>query len=191
MFERIRNKWKEEREKEDLSLMDEGFYGAMRDFIKEREIKTREEQNPLVKKILETRFERYKYIINDLIEIRTAKIIQMVVNNEELTINVAREEREFHESFKLIYDKYRKQIFSPKDAAFVDLSNILGREVIEEETDIIEYVPIRFLKKVKEEITALDGATYGPFESGDICFIPKENAIGFVRKEIAENIELE
>jgi len=190
VFDKIQNKWKEEREKELLTPMNEAFYGAMRDFLKVRTVRTKEEINPLIKKILEERLNRLKYVINDLLKLRTSKIIQIVMSKQEINVNLAREEQNFYERMKQIYDVYRKDVFSPKDIAYTDLSlPSVGSEVTDLD-DEIDFVAVRFIQSTKEKIKGLDGKTYGPFELEDVCLLPKENAIGLVRKEIAENIEL-
>ncbi len=190
MFDKIQNKWKEEREKKQLTPMNEAFYGAMRDFLKIRTTKSKEEINPLIKKILEERLNRLKFVINDLLRIRTFKIIQIVLNKQEIDINLAREEQNFYERMKQIYDVYRKDVFSPKDVAYTDLNLPSVESIGEGSDDEIEFVAIRFIQSTKDKIQGLDGRIYGPFEPEDVCLIPKENAIGLVRREIAENIEL-
>ena len=170
--------------------MNEAFYGAMRDFLKIRTTKSKEEINPLIKKILEERLNRLKFVINDLLRIRTFKIIQIVLNKQEIDINLAREEQNFYERMKQIYDVYRKDVFSPKDVAYTDLNLPSVESIGEGSDDEIEFVAIRFIQSTKDKIQGLDGRIYGPFEPEDVCLIPKENAIGLVRREIAENIEL-
>ncbi len=190
LFDKIEDKWKEEREKEELTPMDEAFYGAMRDFLKRRTVRSKEEINPLIKKMLETRVKRIRYVINDLLKIRTAKIIKVVLNREEININLAREEHAFYERINKIHDIYRKEVFSPKDVAYTDVATIIGEDIDDAEDEDIEYVAVKFIKSTKEKIHGLDGQTYGPFEPEDVCLLPKENAIGLVRREIAQNIEL-
>lgn len=189
MFDKIHSKWKEERERNDLTPMTEAFYGAMRDFLKQRTIKVKEEINPFIKRMLDARLNRLRYVIDDLVKIRTMKIIRMVTNKKEIKISVTREESDFYVRMKKVYDIYKKEIFSPKDVAFTDIEDILEEEDIEKE-EKIEYVTVRFLKSTKDKIQGLDGNTYGPFAKEDVCLLPKENAIGFVRREIAENIDI-
>ena len=189
MFNKIHNKWKEEREKEEITPMIDPFYGSMRDFLKERTKAAKQALNPITKKILEKRLERIQYVINDLIKIRTNKIIKKIINNEEINVNLAREELNFYDRMKQIYDIYIKEIFSPKDVAYTDIQGILGVKV--EEVEEVELVAIRFLKATKQAIQGLDGKIYGPFEPDDVCFLPKENAISFVKQSIAEDIKID
>ncbi len=191
MFDKIHNKWKEEREKEDITPMIDPFYGSMRDFLKERTKATKQALNPITKKILEERLERIQYVINDFIKIRTNKIIKKILNKEEITVNLAREELNFYDRMKQIYDIYLKEIFSPKDVAYTDIQGILGVKAEETEEEEVELVAIRFLKATKQEIQGLDGKIYGPFEPDDVCFLPKENAISFVKQSIAEDIKID
>ena len=189
MFDRIQNKWKEEREKMHITPMNEAFYGAMRDFLKAKTVRVKEEINPTIKKILDEKLTRMRYVIDDLLEIRTTKILQAVLKGEEITVILAREEQNFYKRMKQLYDIYRKDVFSPKDIAYTDIDSIVG-STIEEEEATIEYVAVRFLKETKEKITGIDGNPYGPFGKEDVGILPKENARGLVKREIAENIEL-
>ncbi len=192
MFDKINNKWKEEREKDDITPMIDPFYGSMRDFLKERTKAAKQALNPITKKMLEKRLERIQYVINDLIKIRTNKIIKKVINKEEISVNLAREELNFFDRMKQIYDIYLKEIFSPKDVAYTDIQGILGVKAEEtEEEEELELVAIRFLKATEQAIQGLDGKIYGPFEPDDVCFLPKENAISFVKQSIAEDIKID
>jgi len=143
VFEKIQDIWKNERGNENLTPMDEIFYSAMRELLKKRNIKTKKEINPLIRKIQETRLERIKYVINDLMRIRTTKLITMVMNREKVTVNLAREEQDFYDRFSQIYDLYRKEVFSPKDVAYIDINKLIGKEINEEEEEEIDYVARR------------------------------------------------
>ncbi|MCE7741194.1 MAG: hypothetical protein GOP50_01935 [Candidatus Heimdallarchaeota archaeon] len=190
MFDRIQNKWKEEREKTQLTPMNEAFYGAMRDFLKTKTVRAKEEINPIIKKVLEEKLGRMRYVIDDLLAIRTTKILQAVLNKEEITVILAREEKNFYDRIKILYDVYRKDIFSPKDIVYTDIDSIVGKESVEEAEEAIELVAVRFLKSTKEGFQGIDGNPYGPFKEEDVSVLPKENARGLVKREIAENIEL-
>ena len=190
LFDRIQNKWKEEREKTQLTPMNEAFYGAMRDFLKSRSVLAKEENNPTIKKVLEEKLNRMRYVIEDLLAIRTTKILQAVLNKEEITVILAREEQNFYERMKLLYDVFRKDIFSPKDIVYTDVDSIVGKVSDEEIDEKVEYVAVRFLKSTKGTMQGLDDNTYGPFEKEDVGILPKENARGLVKREIAENIDL-
>lgn len=190
MFDKIHNKWKEEREKEELTSLNEAFYGAMRDFLKTRTVRAKEEINPLIKKVLEERLNRLRFVINNLLKIRTTKIMRYIINREEITVELAREEQNFYDRMKKLYDIFRKDIFSPKDIAYTDVSTVVGEDEADDLEEDIEYVAVRFLKNTDDKIQGLDGQSYGPFEQEEICLLPKENAVGLVRREIAEKIEM-
>lgn len=190
MFDKIQNKWKEEREKTNLTPMNEAFYGAMRDFLKTKSVRAKEEINPLIKKVLVEKLNRMQFVVDDLLKIRTTKIIQAVLKKEELTVILAREEQNFYERMKMLYDVYLKDVFSPKDIAYTDVDSIVGKLSDAEVEDSIEYVAIRFLEGTKDHFQGVDGNQYGPFEKEDIGILPKDNAVGLVKREIAENIEV-
>lgn len=182
--------WRHERESERLIGISESFYGVMRDHLRMWEERINNTADPFTKEILSVHLKRLRYIINDIIDIRTRKIIEKVIKGEKVQVSITREENTFYERLKQIYDIYKKEIFSPKETAFISMQDILGekseQEVVEEK---IEYVAVRFTKEVEEPIVGLDGKYYGPFKEGDICVLPKENAKGLVQFEIATKID--
>lgn len=189
MIDKIFDLWKRERDGTEISPMNIDFYSVMRDDLKKRTKKAKEQINPLIKNVLEAHLGRIKFVVNDLIKIRSMKIIRLVIRGDEVKVNLAREEINFYQRLKAIYGVYRKEIFSPKDVAYTDIDKILDEELDEAVGGSIEYVAIRIVKKTKE-ITGLDENIYGPFEPEDVCLLPKENAIGLVRRDIAEDISL-
>ncbi len=189
MIDKIFDLWKRERDGTKILPMNIDFYSVMRDDLKKRTKKAKEQINPLIKTVLEAHLGRIKFVVNDLIKIRSMKIIRLVIRGDEVKVNLAREEINFYQRLKAIYGVYRKEIFSPKDVAYTDIGKILDEDS-DEAGDSIEYVAIRIVKKTKEKITGLDGNIYGPFEPEDVCLLPKENAIGLVRRDIAEDIAL-
>lgn len=189
MIDKIFDLWKRERGTTEISPMNIDFYSVMRDDLKKRTKKAKEQINPLIKNVLEAHLGRIKFVVNDLIKIRSMKIIRLVIRGDEVKVNLAREEINFYQRLKAIYGIYRKEIFSPKDVAYTDIGKILDEESDEAAGGSIEYVAIRIVKKTKE-ITGLDENIYGPFEPEDVCLLPKENAIGLVRRDIAEDISL-
>lgn len=189
MIDKIFDLWKRERDGTEISPMNIDFYSVMRDDLKKRTKKAKEQINPLIKNVLEAHLGRIKFVVNDLIKIRSMKIIRLVIRGDEVKVNLAREEINFYQRLKAIYGVYRKEIFSPKDVAYTDIGKILDEELDEAVGGSIEYVAIRIVKKTKE-ITGLDENIYGPFEPEDVCLLPKENAIGLVRRDIAEDISL-
>ena len=76
------------------------------------------------------------------------------MNKEEIKVMLTREEQNFYERMKTLYDVYQKDIFSPKDIAYTDVDAIVGRESVEEVEEAIEYVAVRFLKSTKDKISA-------------------------------------
>ena len=180
--------WRQERETEEIIGISESFYGVMREHLKMWKSKVNDTLDPFIKKLLLTHLKRLRYVIWDIIEIRTRKIIEKVLRGEQISVSITREEYTFYERLEQIYKLYKKEIFSPKEVVYVTMNDILGTEKTENLEETIEYVVVRFLKDIKEPITGLDGKYYGPFKKDDICVIPKENAKGLVQHEIATSI---
>jgi DNA replication initiation complex subunit (GINS family) len=57
------------------------------------------------------------------------------------------------------------------------------KEVLEQlsDSDIIDYVTVRFARAIEEPFMGLDEKTYGPFKKEDIVMIPAANASLWLR----------
>lgn len=182
--------WRQERESEEIIGISESFYDVMREHLKMWKGKVNDTLDPFIKKLLSTHLNRLRFVIHDIIKIRTKKIIEKVLRGEQISVSITREEYNFYERLEQIYKLYKKEIFSPKEVLYVTMSDILDTDKTENLEEVIEYVVVRFLKEIKEPIIGLDGKYYGPFKKDDICVIPKENAKGLVQHEIATNVSI-
>ncbi len=193
LFGKIHEQWQREREKKDLEKIDLSFYGAVRDFLKLNEDKVLGEKNELRKKIYEARLKRIKFVIEDLAEIRTRKIFELLIQQKEPEKNLASEERDFFERQQKIYNYYLKELHEPEEVAFIDIDDLVEiknteKQKIEEEQ--IDYVVVKIKQNIEQPLMGLDGQKYGPFQKEDVCVLPKINAIGLVKRKVAEEIEI-
>ncbi|MHA1304101.1 MAG: DNA replication complex subunit Gins51 [Candidatus Heimdallarchaeaceae archaeon] len=193
LFDRIYDVWHMERANiETLVPLKAGFYSDLRMLLERFSRKIEAEKDDVIKKILETRLERLNYVVDDLIEIRTMKIVHHVIKKKTITVNLAQEEYSFYSNLEKIHDIFIKGIFNPKEVAFInDLEFLETKKEEKAEENGIEYVNLRFIKKIDQEIMGVDGEVYGPFNPEDICVLPKENAVGLVKREVAEKIEID
>jgi len=186
VIDKVYELWQQERTKKEITPISISFYSALRENMKEWEKRIEEENNKLAKAILRKQYERTRYVIEDVIKIRTKKIIELVLRGREVTVNIAREELAFYDRLKKAYERYLKEIFSPEEVAFIEEDEEKERKTEFE----VEYTIVRLIEDVNERITGLDGHFYGPFKKGDIAIIPKENAMGLTRHKIAEKIKI-
>ncbi len=186
MYAKLQDLWRQERERKEIVAIDPAYYGVLREYTRKVERKLAEEKNELAKLLQERRLERFNFILNDLIEIRTLKLIKMIVQCESLTVNLSNEEIAFFNRFKKVYEVYRDEIFNPQNVPFFDFDEVIEEK--EKKDIIIEHVAIRLTKEIKDPIICLDGHTYGPFAEEEVVILPKENATILVKNKIAEQI---
>ena len=154
------------------------------------------ESDPIIKKILGIRLNRLNYVLKDLIEIRTKKISNAVIENKKIEVNLAQEEYAFYSNFQKLHKFYVRSLERPSEAlifqefTFYEPEDEISEETSSKEDTNIEYIIVRFSKDVKNEIVGVDGSIYGPFKKEDICKLPKENANSFITHDIAEKVEL-
>jgi len=154
------------------------------------------ESDPVIKQILNIRLNRLNYVLRDLIEIRTKKIVNAVIEGKKIEVNLAQEEYAFYSNFQKLHKFFVRSLERPSEAlifqefTFYEPEDEVVKEVNAREETNIEYIVVRFSKEVKNEIVGVDGSIYGPFKKEDICKLPKENANGFIAHDIAEKVEI-
>ncbi len=192
LFDTVYDLWRKERASFDITPLRGRFYGEIRELIDDLSIKIENEEDSLLKKILENRLKRLNFVITDLIQIREKKILRYVIEDKEINCNIAQEEYTFYTNAKRIHNLFMKSIHDPSSIAFTDNLELDTAEIRKKHSDKKEvtYVNIRFIKKLNETFQGLDGALYGPFNSEDVVVIPKENAVGLVKRGIAEKISI-
>lgn len=114
--------------------------------------------------------ESAKNIIQDLMNIRERKILQLALYASKSGIkvnNLTPVEKEFFDSLVNLIKDFRKK-----------------REKVSEEKTIM----VAFLKNVPKFI-GIDMKTYGPFSEGDVASLPEENAKLLIEKGLSKEIK--
>jgi len=180
MYDLLYEAWKKEKESEEVQSLPKNFYGKLAGYMKKVEEESRMLDEKTVKaKLLQKEFNNAKKMINDLIRIRSNKILRKVATSVTVPEEALTEEE------KEIYGQ-----ISPSVEVFQALlrdiiSGHMPRGVGEKGRKIMV---LRFLKETPAIIGA-DMKTYGPFKPEDIATLPVENAKILVRQGVAVEVE--
>lgn len=118
-------------------------------------------------------FESAKSMLQDILEIREKKLVNLALYNVRTGItpgNLQPEEQEFFDSVVKalkVFNEKRKQI-------------LLGKKHKSMVVAALEDMP---------EFVGIDMKTYGPFKKGDIFTVPEENAKLLIEKNLAREID--
>ena len=148
-----------------LVSLPEGFFELARDYLAKKEkMRSKEDSWEL---------ESAKRTLRDIIEIREGKIIKSAlwyVRSGSEPENLTPEERAFFDSLvKVIKDwqERKSRLLEKKEEAKVLVS----------------------FKEPLEAFVGIDMNVYGPFKSGDIVYLPKENAELLIKKGIVQRFD--
>ena len=122
-------------------------------------------------------------MIQELVAIRLEKMIKLGLQGGDLyeIEKLAAEERSVHQDLQDLLRSYRDRI------------RLLMADEKEPRRAHIVTPGFRLLKFVTSipAIIGVDMGTYGPYDSGDVASIPKENAENLIRKGLAVEVEEE
>ncbi len=179
-FETLREVQRREKKSEKLAELNEDFYSWVKEYFKRTE------------KGDSAELRNAKNIFDDIIDRREKKILNQALRTVRLrertnTKVMASSEKELFESLIGLLGNFREKIdlntekFELKEMKKDAPEDI--EELIEKEKETTaEYVKIKILEDVNEEIVGSDMKEYGPFKSGDIIELPSENANLFIEK---------
>ncbi|MFX1252806.1 MAG: hypothetical protein ACFFCZ_14465 [Promethearchaeota archaeon] len=193
MYLEILKAWRQEREENTLCSLSSDFF--LRAQVCFTQIEKKEEYRPFNEKITY----RIKYLLEDLIKIRSKKILSLLTQSPPQTVPLqalTRTEREFVKSFNILFQNlFENQL--------KDLNTSL--DTVSKDENQATTLPFDSSKDEKEGELALirvirpipaflgtDGLVYGPLAVGDIVNIPRELAYRIlIPKGAAVEIETE
>ncbi len=184
-FETLREVQRKEKKSENLAELTDEFYSGVKEyFMRAAKTDVNEVRNA-------------RSVFEDIIDRREKKILNQALRTVRLREKaeikaMTTKERALFDTLVLTIGNFREQIdidgnkFELKEVKKekpADIEEIIEREKEEEEKQ--EYVKIKILEDVPE-IVGADLQDYGPFKSGEVVKLPKENADIFVNKGKAE-----
>ena len=185
MYDELYAAWRFELENNELGGLPFDFFGRASTFLKTicEEIRMFDKKT-LKSTLLERELEHVEYMLQELIWTRYKKIVSFVSENQKLPSGLLADEEESlggrFASFAVSYQKFAGKLLKgqiPLQASKTPEKKVCKRTVL------------RFIKAVPAVIGA-DMKTYGPFMAEDVASLPMENAKIFVKKGLAEKVEL-
>ncbi len=130
-----------------------------------------------------------EFMLEDLLELRKQKILKAAISGHSPRSDMTLSEEEFYNRCQRALDGHTEFIKeslagfpSPtKKKKKKKKADIKKAPETPTDSDIIDYVTVRFLRSIEEPFMGLDEKTYGPFKKEDIVMIPAANASLWLR----------
>lgn len=130
-----------------------------------------------------------EFMLRDLLMIRRTKIMNLVLQNGTPKGAMTLAEEEFYNRMKRglsSHDEFVTEVLAGSPAPTMKRTEKKKKtpqpkKKIEENSDEMEYVMVRFLRPVEDSFMGLDEIVYGPFQEEDVATIPTANAKGWLR----------
>ena len=201
-FETLYDLLMREKQREELSKLDESFFRDVIDYLKQKlaVLEKIGKDNDLFaigeKDKIEAELKSIRKVLRDLYERREKKIIDMALNKSRTgstmidTDAMLEEEREFFEDAAEIMDRYRKGVLMNLFKA--DMPSMEQRKMVvnndEKEEKQKETMAVRFINAVPKFVGS-DMKVYGPFGQEDVSNLPKDVGQLLIEKGRVEEIK--
>lgn len=179
-YEILLSVWRRERTDKMLPSLEEDFFEKTRAYLNHLETQSQNEPDPILAELFLKRWQRVSYVLNDIIALRTDKHIRDSRDGIKSPSLVPIEEKRFREKIDVNIIEYRDRVLG------IETAEISDNEV----DDDFAYRLVLFTKKDHNPSIGSDLKTYGPFNSGDIAFLPNANMKNYLKRSMIELIEL-
>jgi DNA replication initiation complex subunit (GINS family) len=130
-----------------------------------------------------------EFILEDFLELITQKILKAAISGHRPRSDMTLSEEEFYNRCQRALDGHTEFIKeslagTPSPIKKKKKKKKTDTKKVPEPTsdsDIIDYVTVRFLRSIEKPFMGLDEKTYGPFKKEDIVMIPAANASLWLR----------
>lgn len=138
-----------------------------------------------------------EFMLKDLLDVRRNKILQAAILNRKPTGDMTLAEEVFYKSTQRAFDSHTEFVkeslsgatptSKPKDKKGKTATKALD-DTLDDETDDIDYILVRFLRPIEEPFMGLDEKTHGPFAKESVAKIPAANVRTWLRDGTATRI---
>ena len=138
-----------------------------------------------------------EFMLKDLLELRKHKILKAAIDNRKPTGDMTLTEEVFYKTIQRAFDSHTEFVKDSLSGAAptTQSKRAKGKSeadtptgVLDDDSDIIDYIIVRFLRPIKEPFMGLDEKTHGPFEKESVAKIPAANARIWLRDGTATRI---
>ena len=138
-----------------------------------------------------------EFMLKDLLDYRRSKILKAALSNRRPTGDMTLAEEGFYKDTQRALDSHAEFVkeslsgttpqSKPRDKK-EKATKRRSADSLDEDTEDIDYVIVRFLRPIKESFMGLDERIHGPFEKEDIAKIPAANVRIWLRDGTATRI---
>ncbi len=128
-----------------------------------------------------------EFMLEDLLKLRKQKILKSAISRQRPRGDMTLSEEEFYNRFQRALDGHtefiKESLAGSPSPTKKKKKKVTKKEVSEPsfDSDVIDYVTVRFVRAIEESFMGLDEKTYGPFKKEDIVMIPAANASLWLR----------
>jgi len=183
MYNELLKNWKKENDSDKLNLIPKGFKDKTRAYLENlHKLKESKEKDSLEKELLENEIKEFNKLLQDFLKIRLQKIICLTTDGIKLeSTHLLVEEQKIINS----YQNSMKNFYN---------SFLMGTEKEDDTSYTAEgksnFIVVRVIEDIDEEIVGIDLKNYGPFKKEDIATIPEKNAILLIEKNVVIPIKM-
>ena len=138
-----------------------------------------------------------EFMLKDLLELRQQKILKTALVNRKPTGDMTLTEETFYKTIQRAFDSHAEFVkeslsgATPKTRSKGEKEKTEAKvsdDVLDDETEDIDYIIVRFLRPIEEPFMGLDEKTHGPFEKESVAKIPAANVRIWLRDGTATRI---
>ena len=128
-----------------------------------------------------------EFMLKDLLELRKQKILKSTLSGHRPRGDMTLSEEEFYNRFQRALDghaEFIKESLAGSPSPIKKKKKKDTKKKVPEpssDSDVVDYVTVRFLRAIEEPFMGLDEKTYGPSKKEDIVMIPSANASLWLR----------
>lgn len=183
MYPELYEAWRKEKATVEIQKLPDDFYTKLVNYLGRIKKESRMLDTKTVKaRLLQQEFLNAKRLVEELVQLRHEKILQLIAEGKSVPKNVLTPEEM----------KLHGQVLSLSDAYQAFLKDVLrGRLTLAEEKSRGKprKMVVRFLQAIPA-IVGADMKTYGPFRAEDVATLPIENAKVLIKQKAAVEVEV-
>lgn len=198
-YEAIRNAWEDETSSESLQNLADLRLSKMVDYLSKirLELASTNADDLLQSDLLTQEALNIEFMVKDLLDCRRNKILKAALSNRKPTSEMTLAEEGLYKDLQRALDSHAEFVkeslsgttpgSKPRDKKGKTAKKTPADD-LDEDTEDIDYVIVRFLRPIKEPFMGLDERTHGPFEKEDVAKIPAANVRIWLRDGTATRI---
>lgn len=196
----IRTAWEDEISNEGLQDLADLRLSKMISYLSKvrLELASTNADNVLQADLLTQEALNVEFMLKDLLDYRRNKILKAALSDRKPTGDMTLTEEGFYKTIQRAFDSHTEFVkdslsgASPKQKSKEKKGKTAKKKqddhILEEETDDIDYVVVRFLRPIEEQFMGLDEKTHGPFEKESVAKLPAANVRIWLRDGTASRI---